>query len=130
MLRRFLTATLVAAVVTTVAWADQLQLSRRDADSLQRKLAAITQNAVLRAPREEARATTISERELNAYLRYSAASEIPAGVVDPYVTILGDGRVAGRALVNLDAVRAQKARGWGIPPAISPAGCRFRRSES
>jgi hypothetical protein len=29
-------------------------------------------------------------------------------VVDPYITILGDGHVAGRATVDLDAVRKQK----------------------
>jgi hypothetical protein len=111
----FTSAAFAAVLATAVASSDQLQFTRRDADSLQQKLATITRNAVLRAPRESARATTISERELNAYLRYSAASEIPAGVVEPYVTILGDGRVAGRAIVDLDAIRAQKARGWGDP---------------
>jgi hypothetical protein len=32
--------------------------------------------------------------------------------MDPYVWILGDGRVSGRAIVDLDAVRKQKTRGW------------------
>jgi hypothetical protein len=34
---------------------------------------------------------------------------LPAGVVEPSVTILGTGRVSGRAVVDLDAVRRQKA---------------------
>lgn len=102
-----------AALTTAVASSDQVQLTRRDADSLQRKLVAITQNAVLRAPRDGLRTTTISERELNAYFRYSAANEFPAGVLEPYVTILGDGRVTGRAIVDLDAMRTEKQRGWG-----------------
>jgi len=113
--RLFTSAVFAAVIVTAVAWSDQVQLTRRDADSLQRKLSTITQNAVLRGPRDSTRATTISERELNAYLRYSAAGEIPSGVVEPYVTILGDGRVAGRAIVDLDAVRTQQQRGWGDP---------------
>jgi len=108
-------AVFAAVLVTAGASSDQVQPTRRDADSLQRKLATITRNALLGAPRDNMRATTISERELNAYLRYSAAGEIPAGVVEPYVAILGDGRVAGRAIVDLDAVRTQKQRGWGDP---------------
>lgn len=104
-----------AVVATSAALYGQPTLSRRDADSLERKLATITQNGAFRESRQDTRATTISERELNAYLRYGSTLEMPAGVVEPYVTILGDGRVAGRALVDLDAVRNQKERGWGDP---------------
>jgi hypothetical protein len=88
-------------------------LSRRDADSLLRKLVAINEYAV--APRGKAPRTTVTESELNAYLRYHAGGEIPAGVTDPYVTIVGDGQLAGRATVDLDAVRRQKKRGWLDP---------------
>lgn len=104
-----------AVVATSAALYGQPTLSRRDADSLERKLATITQNGAFRESRQDTRATTISERELNAYLRYGSTLEMPAGVVEPYVTILGDGRVAGRALVDLDAVRNRKERGWGDP---------------
>src|SRR5438477_98863 len=34
--------------------------------------------------------------------------QLATGVVDPYVAILGSGRVSGRAVVDLDAVRKQK----------------------
>lgn len=115
-MRRVLTtAVFAAALATSAALYAQGQFSRRDADSLERKLAAITHNAAFRTSRPEARATTISERELNAYLRYGSMIQMPAGIVDPYVTILGDGRVSGRAMVDLDAVRKQKERGWGDP---------------
>ena len=92
----------------------QVQFSRRDSDSLERKLATITRREPDRA-RPASRATAISERELNAYLRYGSMIQMPPGVVDPYVTILGDGRVAGRAIVDLDAVRKSQERGWGDP---------------
>jgi hypothetical protein len=114
---RRVSALLVFAAVfaTAVAFSGQAQFSRRDADSLERKLATITHQASFRAPGEGTRATMISERELNAYLRYGSMIQMPAGVIDPYVTILGDGRVSGRAIVDLDEVRKQKDRGWGDP---------------
>jgi hypothetical protein len=37
------------------------------------------------------------------------------GIVDPTINALGDGRVGGRAVVDLDAVRKQKQRGWLDP---------------
>lgn len=98
-----------------LAGGEQIQLTRQDADALQQKLALINENAGARAPRSQMRTTRISERELNAYLRYHARNEMPVGVVEPYVWILGNGRVAGRAIVDLDAVRKQKPRGWTDP---------------
>ena len=117
MVRRFLIAAsvIVAALAGQAAWSDQTSFTRRDADSLQRKLTAITENALSQPARGALRATTISEREVNAYLRFLARSDMPAGVVEPYVWILGDGRIAGRAIVDLDAVRRQKERGWTDP---------------
>lgn len=107
---------LVAVAAAAAAWAaEQIQLTRRDADSLQSKLTVINRNAMVPARRPAARATTISEREVNSYLRYHAREEIPVGVVEPYIWIVGDGRVTGRAIVDLDAVRTQKKRGWTDP---------------
>lgn len=118
MLRRALVS-LGAAVVLAAgfATAGQLQLTRSDADSLQKKLDLITRHSMVRVERSAVRSTTISEQEVNAYLRYHAREEIPVGVVDPYIWILGDGRVAGTATVDLDAVRKQRERGW-----LDPAG--------
>lgn len=115
MRRVFRMAVFAAVIAASAALYGQPTFSRRDADSLERKLATITQNGTGRESRQGVRATTISERELNAYLRYGSTIDMPTGVVEPYVTILGDGRVAGRALVDLDAVRKEKERGWGDP---------------
>jgi hypothetical protein len=118
MRRRVLVA--LATVVLTVvglATAGQLQLTRRDADSLQKKLDLITRHSLVPVARATVRSTTISEQEVNAYLRYHAREEMPVGIVDPYIWIMGDGRLAGTAIVDLDAVRKQKERGW-----LDPAG--------
>ncbi len=104
----------LVALTAPNAWSGQAALSRGDADVFQRKLLTIAQNGT-RPARGASRVTTVSEREINAYLRFLAAPDIPAGVVEPRLWILGDGRVAGRALVDLDAVRTQKSRGWTDP---------------
>jgi hypothetical protein len=62
------------------------------------------------------RLTAITERELNAYFRYDMRDQFPAGVTEPTITILGDGRVTATAVVDLDAVRdGQSSSGWLNP---------------
>jgi hypothetical protein len=111
--RLLLTGAIAGAAV--VAPSGDARLTRGDADNLVRKIVQITANSGV--PRAKAdRSTTITEPEVNSYLRYHAASEIPTGVTEPYVTIVGgDGRLEGRATVDLDAVRQQKKRGWTDP---------------
>jgi hypothetical protein len=52
--------------------------------------------------------TTVTEQEVNAYLAYEAQHKLPAGMVSPGVTMLGTGRVSGRAIVDLDQVREDR----------------------
>jgi hypothetical protein len=111
--RRLALVGALACVAVAVTRGDT-KLTRGDADSLVRKLVQITENSGVPRAKNE-RSTTITEPEVNSYLRYHAASEIPAGVTDPYVTIVGDGKLEGRATVDLDAVRQQKKRGWSDP---------------
>jgi hypothetical protein len=62
------------------------------------------------------RQTPISESELNSYLRFELRDQVPAGVAEPTVTILGDGRLIGTAIVDLDAVRqARQSNSWFDP---------------
>jgi len=84
-----------------------VRASKRDATLLKQKVAAI--NAHAEKPTRAGRRTTVTESEVNSYLVYEAREQIPVGVVDPTVTISGPGRVSGRAVVDLDAVRKQKA---------------------
>lgn len=94
--------------VALVAHADgpAVAQARHDALLMKQKVAAITAYAGRPSPRP--RLTTVTERELNAYLALEIGSELPAGVVDPSISILGTGRLSGRAVVDLDAVRRQK----------------------
>jgi hypothetical protein len=77
--------------------------TKQDAAALRQKVVSITQFAARPAP--SPRRTTVTEKEVNAYLAYDATPDLPPGVVDPAITIVGAGRLSGRAVVDLDAVR-------------------------
>jgi hypothetical protein len=94
-------------VASGVVRAD-IKASKRDAELLRQKVATISAHAE-RAPKPaQALRTTVTENEVNAYLVYDAKEQLPTGVVDPAVSILGTGRLSGRAVVDLDAVRREK----------------------
>jgi hypothetical protein len=102
------TATVVAAAALAASSAVSADVrgTKLDADLLKQKIAAIA--AFGDHPSRQSRRTTMSEKEVNAYLAYEAGPDLPSGVVDPTLTILGTGRLACRAVVDLDAVRKQK----------------------
>jgi hypothetical protein len=104
----------VAGVPTTPT-AQRAPLVPGDAARLRVKVDAITRHAAaLQGPLT----TVITEQEVNAYLAYDAGPQIPVGLTQPYIAILGDGRLSGTATVDLDAVRDhQKPRGWLDPLA-------------
>ena len=97
---------LAGAVLAGASLGADVSASRRDADLLKQKVATITQFGV--TPARQSRRTTVTENEVNAYLALDALRALPSGVVAPSVTILGTGRLSGRAVVDLDAVRKQK----------------------
>jgi hypothetical protein len=94
----------------------EVAVSKRDADAFVTKVRAINQNSLKSAKGGAARETTLTEGEVNSYLRIHAGDQIPAGVVDPYITIQGEGRLAGRATVDLDAVRKKQSSGGWFDP--------------
>jgi hypothetical protein len=89
--------------------------TKADANRFQAKLTQIEKNAVAPAKRGASRATPVTDGEVNAYLKYLAGNQVPVGIADPIVHAAGNGRVTGRALVDLDAVRTQKKRAWTDP---------------
>lgn len=92
------------------------RLSKADGDRFQSKLTRIvTLGNTPRAPRRAAQSTVVSDVEVNSYLRYHAQEQIPVGIVEPTLNAHGEGLVSGRAIVDLDAVRKQKQRGWLDP---------------
>jgi hypothetical protein len=111
----FASALIIGAIAALGASAAAVDVpSKQDALRFQAKVDRIERNAVIprRGPQ---RMTELTESEVNAYLKYLAGPQIPAGIVDPVLFAQGNGRVAGRAVVDLDAVRTQKVRAWTDP---------------
>lgn len=93
----------------------QANLSRQDATRFAAKLAQIEKNSVAPARPRTGRSTQVTDAEINAYLKFLAGSQVPVGIVEPALHGAGNGRVTGRAIVDLDAVRTQKKRAWTDP---------------
>jgi hypothetical protein len=94
----------------------QPRLTKADGERFQTKLTRIvTIGNTPRSAKRAAESTTVSDVEVNAYLRYHAQDQIPVGIVEPLLNAHGNGIVSGRAIVDLDAVRKQRQRGWLDP---------------
>jgi hypothetical protein len=81
--------------------------TKKDAELLKKKVAAIKQ--VAEKPVSKPVRTMVTEEEVNSYFAYEAGPSLPTGVVEPTVSILGAGRLSGRAVVDLDAVRKSRS---------------------
>ena len=98
-------AVLIGAIAATVYAGGPV--TRRDAAMAKQKVATL--NARAEQPSKTSRRLTVTESEVNSYLAFEAREQLPVGVVEPTLTAVGPGRLSGRAVVDLDAVRRQKA---------------------
>jgi hypothetical protein len=91
-------------------------LTAADADRFAEKYNRLLQGAPVDGRARRPVSTTVTEQEVNAFLRLRGQSLLPVGVVDPHLSALGAGRLQGWATVDLDAVRqSKKERGWLDP---------------
>jgi hypothetical protein len=100
----------IAALVTVEA----ATVSRQGAEAFSKKVTAIRQNAEAEKP--VGRKTPVSQDELNSWFTYSATPHLPDGVSQPQVTIVGQGRVAGQAIVDLEALAKRRSSGGTFDP--------------
>jgi hypothetical protein len=123
--RSHLAAGFAALAVIGASVTLSARLTKQEADQFSAKLNRIVQTgnakgiktakATTAQAAQATQTTQISDNELNAYFKFNAKEQIPVGIVDPTINALGEGRVGGRAVVDLDAVRKQKQRGWLDP---------------
>jgi hypothetical protein len=109
---------LASVILAGQAGKEASAISKAHGDRFQQKLTRIVDFG--NAPKTKTRATQstqITDLEVNSYLRFNGKDQVPVGIVDPTLQAMGDGRVSGRAVVDLDAVRKQKQRGWLDPVA-------------
>lgn len=87
----------------------------KEADTFLRKVQQIRVHETAKRTKGPAR-TTITESELGAWLKTYAKEYLPAGVIEPSVALQGQGRLSGRAVVDVDSVkRDRKSGGWLDP---------------
>jgi hypothetical protein len=60
--------------------------------------------------------TTFTQAETNSYLKFNATDLLPTGLTEPELTMHGDNRVSGKAIVDLDVVRRKQSRGGWFDP--------------
>jgi len=106
--------------LATLSWlgsiAVAVQVSKEDGDRLQRKIDEVVKNGT--APEPRPKRTPMSEKEINSYLAFNLRDKIPKGLTHPEVTIVGNGSLAGRVLVDLDEFnRNRKSQGLMDPLA-------------
>jgi len=85
-------------------------ISKQQADLFARKVAQIVGQGD-RNQKPGTRRTSVSETELNSWFAYSATPLLPAGVADPRITMVGSGKLAGKAVVDLDTIARKKQSG-------------------
>jgi hypothetical protein len=81
-------------------------LSQEDGNRLQAKIDAVAKNGAANPPKP--RQFSISEREANSYLVFNLKEKIPQGLANPEITMIGDGALAARVLVDMDEVKRRR----------------------
>ena len=114
--RRWGAALAVVALVCPLASWGQERLSRADGARMRDKVVTIYHLAAAPPATGEKRVIKVTENEINAYLAFEAGSDIPVGLADPRLTLMERRRVAGRAIVDLDAVRLHRRSGRWLDP--------------
>jgi hypothetical protein len=119
-MRRFAFLFLLASLVLPLHAAT---VSRQSAEDFSQKMALIQrQGETATAQSVGARRTRLTEDELNSWFMYRAQPVLPAGVSQPQITIVGEGRLAGQATIDLDAVAKRRSSGGGAFDPLSLIG--------
>ena len=101
-------AGLSATAVAVTGGQSNGSLSVEDGLRLERKIAQILERDQAGGTRQR---LVVLEQEINAYLRYQGASQLPVSVTLPRLTIKGGGRVRAEVTIDLDLLRESRERG-------------------
>jgi hypothetical protein len=101
---------MVAGVAVPNLLLQAAAISKQQADLFARKVAQIVGQAD-RIQKPGSQRTSVTESELNSWFAYSATPLLPAGVAEPRITMVGNGKLAGNAVVDLDAIAKKKQSG-------------------
>lgn len=79
-----------------------------------RKIVVVQQHA--NAGVKKPLSTTFTQAETNSYLKFNAGDLLPTGMTQPMVTLIGQGRLSGQAVIDLDIVRQKSSSGGWLDP--------------
>jgi hypothetical protein len=113
MVKRFVTTIVLGSA--GIAWLHAAAVSTQDAEVFVEKVAAIRRHGDL-GDRAGGRRTAVTQDELNSWFAFRAQPFLPNGVTRPEVTIVGQGRLAGQVIVDLEAVGKRRATGGAFDP--------------
>jgi hypothetical protein len=100
----------IFGVVLALTSVEAASISKQQADVFSRKVAQIVVQGDA-VQKQGTKKTQVSENELNSWFAYSAKPLLPEGVTDPRITMVGNGKVAGQATVDLDTIAKKKQSG-------------------
>lgn len=60
--------------------------------------------------------TTFTQAETNSYLKFNAGDLLPTGMTQPMISLIGQGRLSGEAVIDLDVVRQKSSSGGWLDP--------------
>jgi hypothetical protein len=104
---------LLAALLIGSTFATAVNLTPQLADAFEKKVQLVQKNAD-EGPKPLS--TSFTETETNSYLKYKAGGLLPTGLTEPVLTMEGQGRVSGTAVVDLDVVRQKQSSGGWLDP--------------
>ncbi len=93
-------------------------VSQQQADAFSQKMATVKLQGIngVRAQNSAPRRTPFTETELNSWFAYRSAEVMPAGVTEPRVTLVGNGKVKAAATVDLEVIAKQRSSGRALDP--------------
>lgn len=108
---------LIVLVLIALVPLQAATLSKQNAAAFSKKVALIQkQGEVSTKATAAARRTPLSEDELNSWFTYQAQPLLPNGLTQPKIMIVGEGKVAGQATVDLEAVAKKRSSGGTFDP--------------
>lgn len=103
---------LAAAMLTGTAQSGGL--SPQLASAFEKKIVLVQTQSEQQSSKD--RPTTFTQAETNSYLKFKAGDLLPTGLTQPELTMIGGGKVSGKAIVDLDVVREKQGSGSWFDP--------------
>lgn len=106
-----------SAAALMVGWVvlEAATVSPQNAEAFAMKVASIRRQGDA-GDRPAARRTALTQDELNSWFQFQGQPYLPRGLSAPEVSILGDGRVSGQAVVDLEVVGKRRSSGGMLDP--------------